>query len=76
MTRLSEDELQLSAEAEANGKTFSMVTPSMLFSANANYGLAMKVRTENPARYRALKQEWEYESGQTPRPDSYWHTNK
>lgn len=76
MTRLTDEELQLSEEAEANGKTFSAVTPAMLFSATADFKLAMSVRTQNPVRYRSLKLEWEYESGQTPRPDSYWHTNK
>lgn len=73
MTPLTEDELTQSAEAEANGKTFAAVTPAMLFSASANLALAVKVRTQHPARYRALKLQWAYDSGEIPRPDEYWH---
>jgi hypothetical protein len=67
-TPLSPEEL---AQSE-RGPAFAEVTAAQLFSAQSDGALALRVRRLNPARYRALKLEWQYETGQLARPDSHF----
>ena len=67
-TPLTPEEIALSE----TGSKFADLKASDLFSSSASYATAARVRRLNPVRYRALKLEWAYETGQIPRPDSYF----
>jgi hypothetical protein len=67
---LNAEEVELSR----TGPQFADVTPAQLFSASADAVLAARVRVGNPARYWALKQEWEYQTGVLKKPENYYGT--
>ena len=68
MRQLTEAEL----EQSATGPTFANVTAVELFGPRSSYELASRVQRLNPARYAALRLEFEYLDGSLVRPDSYY----
>jgi len=70
--RLSEDQLEVSDVAESQGQSFAQVQPSQLFGPQADGVLAQQVYRLNPARYRALREEYEYQIGAKRRPLDFW----
>ena len=68
MRDLNVDQL---AACEAAPK-WEHVTASMIFGSKSDYALSRRVFESNIQRYRELRLEWEYESGQRARPDEYF----
>jgi hypothetical protein len=63
--QLTADEL----EQSQNAPTFESVKPQDIFGPKADPNLAMRVQ-QNPVRFRELRLEYLYESGQLRRADS------
>jgi hypothetical protein len=59
-------------ERSENGPKFESVTPEQLFSSKSDGALAYRVLRSNPQRYRELRTQWEYISGQREWPDSHY----
>jgi hypothetical protein len=50
------------------------VTPAQLFGPQSDYALSRRVCASNLQRYRELKLEYEYLSGQRARPDEFYQS--
>jgi hypothetical protein len=65
---LSQEQL----EQSALGPKFENVSPEMLFSSGFDAILAARIYKLNPARYRELRQQHRWNTGQDRRPDNFY----
>jgi hypothetical protein len=54
------------------GPRFENVLPEQIHGPQSNYDLSVRVFKGNPKRYYDLQLEYEYQTGQRPRPDDYY----
>ena len=55
-----------------HGPKFETVRPEQLFGPAADFALANRISRLNLARYRELKQQYLWDTGQEPRPANYY----
>lgn len=74
MAHLSEEQIEASDLADANGEDFGNLEPAQVFSPGASgTNLAQTLYRVNPRRYRELRDQYELESGARPYPVEHWH---
>ena len=60
------------AEQAEHGPKFETVRPEQLFGPAADFALANRISRLNLARYRELRQQYLWDTGQEPRPANYY----